>query len=173
MAVNGKQKGSSFERKICVDLSLWLSGGNSKDLFWRSAMSGGRSTVAMKKGEKLANQAGDVSAVHELGHRFTKDFYVECKFYKSLNFESLIKGKGKLLDFWKVAQRESRSYGKEPILIGKQNQYPIVACLTTIGADRLSMQGLVKMRLADFDMNIVLWDDYLKCGPRTLTRVRL
>ena len=50
----GKAKGSSFERLICKELSLWITGGEHQDVFWRSAMSGGRSTVAMKKGDKLA-----------------------------------------------------------------------------------------------------------------------
>jgi len=42
----GKAKGASFERDICRRLSLWVSAGKQEDVFWRSAMSGGRSTVA-------------------------------------------------------------------------------------------------------------------------------
>ena len=122
----GKAKGSSFERLICKELSLWITGGEHQDVFWRSAMSGGRSTVAMKKGDKLAAQAGDVSSVHILGHAFIDRFTVECKFYKTLNFESFIKGKGNLLGFWQVAREDSAQYNKKPILVGKQNQYTIV-----------------------------------------------
>jgi len=37
----GKNKGSSFERKICKELSLWWSGGKSDSIFYRTGGSGG------------------------------------------------------------------------------------------------------------------------------------
>lgn len=175
-AGGGKQKGASFERKVCVDLSLWISKGADKGLFWRSSMSGGRSTVAMKKGDKLASQAGDISAVHEMGHKLVNEFYVECKTYKTLNLESFIKGKGKLIDFWKHAVKDAKQYGKEPILVAKQNLYPTMAVMTAAGVGRLSMKGLVKIKVTLDDgpaMFIVLWDEFLNRDPRKLLRVRL
>jgi hypothetical protein len=48
----GKQKGSQFERDVCRELSLWVSHGKQEDVYWRSAMSGGRSTVAALKGAR-------------------------------------------------------------------------------------------------------------------------
>ena len=44
----GKEKGSSFERLVCKRMSMWLSKGERDDLFWRSAMSGGRATVQLR-----------------------------------------------------------------------------------------------------------------------------
>lgn len=172
-AGGGKAKGSAFERQICKELSLWVSGGKQKDIFWRSAMSGGRSTVAMKKGDKLAVQAGDVSSIHILGHKFIDEFTVECKFYKTLNYESIIKGKGKLLDFWRIAFKDAEKYGKMPLLVAKQNNYPTVACMTVEGARRLGMYDLIKMQVNDCEMVIVLWENFLDRDPRVLRRVRL
>lgn len=158
----GKAKGSSFERLVCKELSLWVSNGEQKDVFWRSAMSGGRSTVARKKGDKLASQAGDISSVDRLGHVFIDQFVVECKFYKSLNFESFIKGKGKLLEFWRHLVDESASYSKKPMLVGKQNNFPIVVCLDEAGVAFLGVKHFIKVAVLDENLHIMLWDDFLK-----------
>jgi hypothetical protein len=74
----GKGKGSSFERKVCVLLSLWVTNGKKKDAFWRSSMSGGRATIHVKRGDKN-RQAGDIAAVAPEGHQFTDVFFAECK----------------------------------------------------------------------------------------------
>lgn len=120
----GKRKGSAFEREVCKKLSLWVSGGKNADLFWRSAMSGGRATVARKNG-KLVRQAGDVCAVTPEGHPFTDFWYIECKHYKTIDLgQFVVTYKGKLAEWWKKARREARAYGKEPMLIVKQNGWP-------------------------------------------------
>jgi hypothetical protein len=167
----GKQKGASFERTVCKALSLWLSKGKREDLLWRSAMSGGRSTVALRSNKKLGAQAGDISSIDRLSHSFIEKYMVECKTYKTLNFESLIKGKGKLLEFWKIAKREAGRYDKVPMLIGKQNIYPIVVCLDGSGLKAFKLKA--KIKVIDFDLNIVLMDDFLKSDPKILRRVRL
>lgn len=166
----GKQKGSAFERTICKELSLWISNGEQKDIFWRSAMSGGRSTVAMKKGDKLSAQAGDISSIHKLGHIFIDIFMVECKSYKTLNFESLVKGTGKLLEFWSKAKDEAARHDKLPILIGKQNNYPIVVCLDAEGVRRLALSSRARLWVCGHNLYIVLWTDFLTRNSRVLTR---
>ena len=57
-----KGKGSSFERQVCNQLSLWWSQGERTDLFWRTANSGGRATVRAKRGEKTRSHYGDICA---------------------------------------------------------------------------------------------------------------
>lgn len=168
----GKSKGASFERQISKDLSLWVSNGKNQDVFWRSAMSGGRTTVAMKKGNKLSAQAGDLSSIHRLGHSLIDVFVIECKAYKSLNFESMIKGKGHLLDFWKKVREEAVTHDKLPMLVGKQNNHPIIACLCREGIKRLSFTGFIKVKVIDHNLNIILWDDFLKRDPRVLDTKR-
>ena len=119
----GKAKGSAFERQVCKALSLWVSHGKNEDLFWRSAMSGGRATVSKKKGKLLNRQAGDISAVAPEGHALTDLFYVECKFVKKLGVSTfLFKRTGLLNQFWNVAHREARQHGRAAMLIAKENK---------------------------------------------------
>jgi hypothetical protein len=115
----GKQKGSGFERKICVALSLWLSCGQRKDLLWRSAMSGGRATVS----RGTVRQAGDITAVAPEGHDLIDHCFIECKHYRDLGLSKLLLGKGILASFWLVARREAAVYRRAPIVIAKQNMF--------------------------------------------------
>lgn len=127
---NGKSKGSSFERDVCKALSRWVSAGEQEDIFWRSAMSGGRATVGRKTGKDLRRQAGDITAVAPEGHSLTEKYYIECKFYANLDITAFIlKGKGKLGEFWRVCVAEAEHYGKDPLLIAKQNNQPIIVLL--------------------------------------------
>lgn len=136
-------------------------------------MSGGRSTVAMKTGKgKLGAQAGDISSIDAAGHAFIEKYMIECKAYRSLNFESMIKGKGFLVDFWNKAVEEAVTYGKKPMLVGKQNNYPIITCLDSAGVDDLKVRPLLRVRLYEEDMHILFWDDFLKHKPNK-RRVRL
>jgi hypothetical protein len=119
----GKQKGSEYERQICKALSLWVSHGAREDLFWRSAMSGGRATVGRKKGKDFAQHAGDISATHPAGHVLTDHFYVECKRYADLNFGSfLTKGVGPLAGFWTEAVKQAAAHDRIPMLIVRQDR---------------------------------------------------
>lgn len=125
-AGGGKAKGSAFEREVCRRLSLWVSNGHKEDLFWRSAMSGGRATVQRRKGVDV-RQAGDITAVAPEGHVLTDKYYIECKAYRSLAFDRFIfLGQGTLMKFWRVAVKEARKYHRRPMIICKQNGFPIV-----------------------------------------------
>jgi hypothetical protein len=157
----GKRKGSQFERDICVKLSHWLSNASRNDLLWRSALSGGRSTVAYAKGMTLASQAGDISAVDPLGAPFISKFYVELKFYRDLKYAGLITGKGHLVEFWKTAKREAERYNKMPLMIAKQNQIPAVACLSGLGVATLELNDNIFLTHHFIDLNIILFDQYL------------
>ena len=131
---SGKAKGAQFERDTCVQLSLWVSGGKHQDLFWRSAMSGGRATQGRKSGVMLRRQAGDVTATSAEGCNLTDTFLVECKHYRSLDLMGfLLKEKGNLAAFWKVLMVEALNYNKVPLLIAKQNFYPTIV-VSTIGS---------------------------------------
>lgn len=160
----GKQKGSAFERKICVRLSKWVSGGKDADLFWRSAMSGGRATVSRKKGVKLSRQAGDICAVAPEGHVLTNIFYVELKAYRDLSFISFfLAGSAKLAKFWQVACREAQEHGRIPLLIAKQNNAPILAIVPR-GTDFNGRVLMPQLRMFGGTINadIHLLDELLK-----------
>lgn len=122
---HGKRKGSAFERWCCKQLSLWVSNGKRHDIFWRSAMSGGRATVALKTGNLLRRQAGDISAVAPEGHVLTGKFFIECKHVRSLDLEGFfLKGTGRLAKFWKTACTEAEKHGLIPLIIARQNFTP-------------------------------------------------
>lgn len=126
----GKAKGSAFEREVCKRLSLWVTNGKSEDVFWRSAMSGGRATVGARKGKDLRRQAGDITAVAPEGHSLTERYYIECKHVKQLRIDRFIVTEtGPLADFWKVAKREAERHGRIPMIIARQNQMPTLVLL--------------------------------------------
>ena len=132
---NNSGKGSAFERRICNSLSLWVSDFSRKDIFWRSAMSGGRTTVHKKKGVILRAQAGDINAVHEMGFFLTNLFMMECKHYKDLGWLAALYGKNKVVvEFWLKLQSESNEFEKSPMLIAKQNNKADLVCFDRIGA---------------------------------------
>ena len=72
-------KGGSFEREVAVMFSMWWSGGEADDLFWRTSGSGARATVRAKRGAKTAGNHGDIGATDARGEPFTKRFPVEIK----------------------------------------------------------------------------------------------
>ena len=126
----GKSKGAAFERLICQRLSKWLSGDQRDDLFWRSAMSGGRATIGARLGMIRKQQAGDITAVDPLGHALTGCYYIECKCYKKLDVGSMfISRKGKMHGFWSTTLTEADRYGLRPMLIAKEDRGPILMVL--------------------------------------------
>lgn len=119
----GKRKGGAYEREICEVLSLWVSEGNDRDLFWRSAGSGSRATNRKSKGLQ-SNQTGDITSVDPRGTSLTSKFFIECKHYKNLQLDSLIYGTPKnnnILEFWAKVKEDSNFFGKRPIIIARQN----------------------------------------------------
>lgn len=121
-AGGGKAKGALFERLVCKDLSLWVSKGKRDDLFWRSAMSGGRATLKARKGG-VSNQAGDITAVHSDGHVLTDYWFIECKFVKDYRIDLFVlQLGGRLKQFWEVAVREAKRHDRTPMIIAKQNR---------------------------------------------------
>lgn len=153
----GKAKGASFERDICRQLSLWVSGGKHEDVFWRSAMSGGRSTVAHAKGKRLAAQAGDISCIHPAGNKFISLFFCECKFYADLNYTGLMTGTGNLVNFWCEASKVAKKYEKLPFMIAKQNRLRTTICLGAEGAGYLHIPTSMTILIAP-TLNLHIYD---------------
>jgi hypothetical protein len=167
--MNGKQKGSAYEREICKKLSLWISHGERDDLLWRSAMSGGRATIQAKKGKENKSQTGDISPIDKLGQSLTDRFIIECKFYNNLDIVSgIIKGKGVLWAFWRKLVKDSVAAGKKPMLIVKQNRLPTLMLTDQNGEIALSVQGYWfphKAKVADISQwqcGMFLFDELIK-----------
>lgn len=75
----GHGKGSGFERDICKRLSLWWTGGQQDDIFWRIGGSGGRATNRSKKNKSTAGQYGDIQATDPIGQQLIDFTTFECK----------------------------------------------------------------------------------------------
>jgi hypothetical protein len=124
----GNPKGGAYEREVCRRLSLWVSGGTSADLFWRSAMSGGRATVQLKAGKVNIRQSGDICAIDPMGYPFVEANFTEIKHRKNLSIgRGFVCGTGDLANFWRKAVIEATKYGKRPLLIARQNFFPTLA----------------------------------------------
>ena len=126
-----KGKGQQFERKICRLLSLWVSRGKSKNLFWRSSQSGGRATTLRKRGEKLAVHAGDIAAIDPAGVEFISNFFIECKFYKDLHWARWVNGleSETITPHWRKCCKQAAQYHKLPLLICKDNHHNELICV--------------------------------------------
>lgn len=133
-----KQKGAAFEREMCRVLSLWVTNGKRKDVFWRSAMSGGRARVRFEKGERPTVGAGDITAVDPAGHPLTERFVIECKAVRNANVLALFcGGKTGVVKFWQQVCRDAEDFGKLPMLLLKQYRQP-----TLVGFRDTSLMGL-------------------------------
>lgn len=122
----GKRKGSAFEREICVALSRWVTNGKRDDVFWRSAMSGGRATIHHRKGTSI-RQSGDICAVAPEGHGLTSKWFIECKHLKHVGLgELMIKGTGPLREIWNKTREQAVRHRLDPMLIIKQNMWPVI-----------------------------------------------
>ena len=163
-AGGGKGKGGGFERLICHELSLWISKGERDDLFWRSSLSGGRATVAFKKGGQNRTQCGDITAIHPDGNRLTNLYLISCKFYRDLKIEGAVLGnKGGLSTFWTECVEEAKRYDKLPMLVAKQNNTKPFVCLNSTGMKAFNVTGKAIVWLPISGGVQIMWlEEFLK-----------
>ena len=140
--MNSNQKGANFERFVCRRLSLWISHGARDDLFWRSAMSGGRATLGLKQGRTRVAQTGDVTAIDPLGARFTNLFIVECKHIRDLRFDLLVSRRGgPVVPIWNKLINDCRAFKRSPFLVLQQNRTPILIATDRRGRSILGVHA--------------------------------
>ncbi len=158
----GAGKGQSFERKICKALSRWVTGGRHEDVFWRTAISGGRATVQARRGVRV-RQSGDICAVAPEGLALTNKYYFELKHYKRLDFgRFLLKQTGPLEKFWKKTVWLATAEGKQPLMIVRENGMPIVV-LTRFSLDC----KIIAQRMGHDPCYIVLFETWMATVYRT------
>jgi len=167
----GKHKGNSFERSMCTRFSLWVSAGKRKDVFWRTATSGGRATVHKKKGD-LHRQSGDICAVSPEGHALMDRYYFELKAYKTLQLARFFtQGKGTLASFFHKTVLEAYYYNKKPVLVAKQDRVPILV-VTKAPLVHICDGDLpyVEINLQDLRCFVTRLDDLLQCPYKMVQR---
>lgn len=168
----GKQKGSGFEREVCKSLSLWMTHGKRDDIFWRTAMSGGRATISSKRPRcgrlwelsRRGAQVGDICAIHPLGHALTSRFLLECKYYKNLSIQSFFMvGEGLLTKFWQELNTKAEKAQLIPLLFARQNLVSPFIVTTTAGLELLGVQGYVRAT-ARWGAHVLPLEDLFRFG---------
>ena len=131
----GKAKGSQFERDIARRLSLWWSGGETENVFWRSPSSG-----MMKK----EGMAGDISALHG-GDSFIDFIFCELKYYKDVDYTSWLTKKTacKVFEWFAKAEEECDQVGSTHVwLIVKANRHnPVIVVSHQFIKDAVAVAG--------------------------------
>lgn len=175
MGKMSKQKGAGFERDMSRGLSGWLSNGERGDLFWRSAMSGGRATVAQKNNIVYAAQAGDLSAIHPLGAPLIALFSVECKAYAKLYYDNIVFGADRgVRSMWINHSVDAVRYDKLPMLICKENYKPPTVILDRKGACIIfnhsfkRMDYRLKLHCPELDLYLYKYSDMIAADPANL-----
>lgn len=166
----GRGKGQQFERDVCRRLSLWVSGGKSKNLFWRSSQSGGRATTLRKKGERLASHAGDIAAIDPAGTAFIERFFIECKRYRNLHLDMLFYDvTGVFWPMWDKCKEQAEHYNKVPVLIFKENSRKELLCTDTrLGAALVALGVRSTCSFPAFDLYVF---DMLEVFARPVRKV--
>jgi hypothetical protein len=123
----GKDKGSAFERKVGAVLSLWLTGGARADVFARNVLSGGKFTIAARKGQETSIP-GDLMAAHPQAFAFLALCSVECKHRRDLELSRLLfdGAQAYLSRVLEVARQQAARVGCFALVIAKQNHVPAV-----------------------------------------------
>lgn len=113
----GKSKGGGFERDVGAKLSLWISGGQRKDLICRTVGSGAQFTTS----KYSKGNPGDLMAQHAQAFPLFNKWVIECKFWKSLDMIRFLSKEGELYNALNKVYNEAQSSNKRWMLIAKQN----------------------------------------------------
>lgn len=127
--MNGKAKGSAFERWTARELSLWLTGGKEGKQLIRSVLSGGWSAGQQ---DRDFRQVGDLAPNGPAGERFRQKFAVECKHRREIDLYGVWTRKDALVEWWEKLLGECKRAKVAPMLIFRSNR-----CPTMVGMKKL------------------------------------
>ena len=150
-------KGSSYERDVCKQLSLWFSCGTRDDLFWRSSNSGGRATMRAKRGKRTMQGHGDIAATDPMGAPLLELLTIELKRgYSSHSFADLLDTlphrKPRLVaQFIAQAMRSAHEAGTPGwMLVHRRDQKAAMAFVSSNVCAALRAQGALNALQAGF-----------------------
>lgn len=190
-------KGANFERQIAKQLSLWYSKGKRDDIFWRTAISGGRATTRMKQGKQTANSAGDLGFLHHSGKPFIDMCVVEIKRgYNSkktspgaqISILSLLDASSRkrepiLFRWWDKAEAERIAHGRKySLLLFRRDRHNACICMNKNVFDTIESRSKkpfmfphngtwVHVQMRGHNLKILLLEDFLAwCKPEMFFR---
>lgn len=126
-------KGHPFERGISKELSLWWTGGERDDVFWRVLGSGGRAKTRFRQGKDTYGTHGDIQAVDPIGAPLLevvtlelKNGYGKWSFLDVLDRPPMRKGqKNRALQnfekFMLQVQEDAEAANTHPVLVCKRD----------------------------------------------------
>lgn len=151
-------KGSSFERLLCRQWSLWWTGGSRDDIFWRTSGSGSRATSRRKTGKKDKWNHGDMRPDDPRGFALCSSWCFEFKFYQRYDIKGVlhhVSGKSDWLQWWAKITDEAQSVGRAPILITKQNAGVPIIWFRTIEWNLLKIVTWRLQQLSNIRLRII------------------
>ena len=154
----GHSKGSSFERDMSKELSLWWTNGESKNVFWRTHGSGAMGT----RGGNVA-ECGDMMAITEVGMPFTKKYHIEIRFSKALDLGDILYNlpNSGIVSFINESLLKAKHSNRIPILLFKEHKRPIL--LATFFEEWMEEEFKDKVMLDCKNYNMwlfVTWDSW-------------
>ena len=165
----GAAKGAAFERLIAKQFSLWVSGGKNPDLLWRSAGSGGRSTMRRKQtGRGIEYHASDIAPLHPDAAPFVDVFTLECKNYAALDLHRLFyePGQSSIVKWWRQAWRDARSVGRKPLLVMRELRQAALIVVPSTGTTPdiafVQLAGGSAVWVEDMRAHVILLDAVLR-----------
>ena len=152
-------KGSSFEREICKQLSLWWTDNERDDVFWRTSGSGARATTRRKNNIRTKYEYGDVAFTDPIGQPLMDAFLIELKrgYSNDISILDLLdKSDGLkdtlLLQWWKKAEEE-RGFAerKHSLIIFRRNRREACIFMTRC------LYNLLADQSGDFEGSNITW----------------
>ena len=110
-------KGGASENETCRELSKWWSYGESRAMFARTQMSGGKATIRSRKKKSTPYEYGDITFSDPRGQPLIDFFLLENKsgYKDTINILDFIDSPNKhpqLLKWWVKAEQEKELAGR-------------------------------------------------------------
>jgi hypothetical protein len=161
-------KGGRFEILIAKKLTKWVTGKEKPEIVWRSVSLGPKATMDRRRGGTI-RKIGDLVAIDPKGQWIEDTFFIECKHHKEANLMDLFelrptKSKSNVLNWWKKASGEALEARKEPFLIFKGNNRPIMLmCLKRLyNSLEITPKVVLKYKINNESIIIFLFEEFLQ-----------
>ena len=167
-------KGSDFERTICKQLSLWWTGGERNDVFWRTAGSGAMAKTRSKSSQTAFGQYGDIQATDPVGQPLMDVFTIELKRgYSKYTFQDLLDKpkKAAVQEYEKFINQATQDHknakSKYWMLIVRRDRREPLVCVPFAFYSLLRVQFLkhpyIKLRVKEKSLYITPFNSFLEC----------